>query len=150
LRIVDVLKTVNLQKVEDPMELFKTTGCALLQTEEVQKARTAVKAGITSELGYGLLVGYAGGYTVKRVSQLLVVLAGGALIAVRGLSHHGFISVNYDKLNAATKAVLDMNKDGKSDGRDLAAGYRRFEEMLGSKIPSGGGFAVGLAMGLCV
>ena len=138
LRIIDVLKTTKTVNFnDDPMTFFKTIGPALLQTDEVAKVGDIFKAGVTSEIGHGFVVGYAGGFTMKKVSQFLAIVVGGAFIVIQWLSYNDVISINHNKLEDIARKVFDMSKDGKA------------AEMLGNNLPSGGGFAVGLALGLC-
>ena len=134
---------------DDPISFLRTTGNALLQTDEVKKVRGIINATVSSEIGYGFLVGYAGGYATKKMSQFLAIIVGGALIGMQALSHNGVITVNYHKLKDVATTMLDVNRDGIADGNDLSAAYKRLEAMLGCRLPSGGGLAVGLAMGLC-
>jgi uncharacterized membrane protein (Fun14 family) len=150
LRIVSVRNTVHLHKVEDPMEYSGTTkNCAAFENSKVEKAIRVFKASRTPEIQYWYWVGFTGAHTMKRTTQLLAILVGGAFIAMQGLSNDG--SVDYEKLNDFTKSVLDVNVVGKAGGNDyslMMTMYRDFDELMEDLGPSGAGFALGLVMGL--
>lgn len=44
--------------------------------------------------------------------------------------------------------ILDINKDGKVDNKDLQHGLDKVRDVLEYNMPSGGGFTAGLMLGL--
>ena len=46
------------------------------------------------------------------------------------------------------QSILDVNKDGKIDSQDAVAAFDQLQEVLSYNLPTGGGFAAGLVMGL--
>lgn len=146
---MEILKTFDFQ---DPMNSVSQIGTELLATDEVKAmsvdVHDVIKGGIPGEIGYGFLMGYTSGFTVKKVSKIFAFLVGAGFICMQTLSYNGFVTVNYDKMEREAEKMLDFNKDGKTDAQDMLLAYGQMEKVLGYNMPSGGGFAAGLVMGL--
>ena len=112
----DVLKTFDFS---DPMKSLSKTTDELLKTDVVQQASIdafkLLKEGIPSQIGYGFMMGFTSGYTVKKVSKVVSFVVGASFICLQGLSYNGFVTVNYDKLEKQASSYLDLNRDGNMD-----------------------------------
>ena len=122
-------------------------------------------------------MGYSSGFCLKKVSRILAFGLGGLFIVVQSLSYNGYIKVNYDGIQKEIEVhnifyilylcydifmsnlcyyfsfiliqnILDINKDGKVDNKDLQHGLDKVRDVLEYNMPSGGGFTAGLMLGL--
>lgn len=88
------------------------------------------------QFGVGGVGGFFAGYVAKKMTKIFAVLIGIFVIALLYLSYQGIISVNFDKLWAASK--------------DLFGGVGAAAEWLGaivSILPITGSFLVGFLIG---
>lgn len=58
------------------------------------------------QLGLGGIGGFIVGYTVKKISKLIIFLLGLSIIALLYLGTSGIININYDKLLSALTNAL--------------------------------------------
>jgi hypothetical protein len=49
----------------------------------------------------------------------LFFIIGGAVVTIQGLSHFGYRSVDYNKINKDINRLLDFNSDGEADDMDI-------------------------------
>jgi uncharacterized membrane protein (Fun14 family) len=97
-------------------------------------------AGPLAGLGFGGLLGAAVGYTVKKITKLVLLAIGLCFIAVQVLVYYGFLHVDWPLIeSAAAHAWRDPA------GATLA---QRAYGVLTANLPFGGGFIAGLAIGL--
>lgn len=113
-----------------------------------KKTHEVLQNGVPGQIGYGFLMGYSSGFCLKKVSKILAFTVGGFFIVIQTLSFNGYMQVNYDKVEKAANKVLDVNHDGKVDAKDAEVAYAKMQEVLSYNMPTGGGFATGLVMGL--
>lgn len=113
-----------------------------------KKAHEIFDNGAPGQIGYGFLMGYSSGFCLKKVSKILAFTLGGFFVVIQTLSFNGYMQVNYDKVEQAANKVLDVNKDGKVDMKDAEVAYGKLHDVLSYNMPTGGGFASGLLMGL--
>mmetsp|Transcript_3136 Transcript_3136/g.4850 ORF Transcript_3136/g.4850 Transcript_3136/m.4850 type:complete len:189 (-) Transcript_3136:140-706(-) len=107
-----------------------------------------VDHGIPAKVGYGFLAGYSSGFCLKRVSRTLAFIMGGIFMVVQGLAYNGYLKVNHIQIKKDIEELLDINKDGQIDSLDFKAVYSKLSGVLSYNMPTGGGFAAGLLMGL--
>lgn len=105
-------------------------------------------AGIPSQVGFGFVMGYSSGFCLKKVSKVVAFVAGGSFILLQSLSYSRYIDVNYKALQKDAEKIMDLNGDGKIDGKDFEHAFNKINKVLGHQMPSGGGFAAGLLLGL--
>jgi uncharacterized membrane protein (Fun14 family) len=88
------------------------------------------------QLGIGGIGGFIVGYTIKKISKLIVILIGVFIIALLYLGTSGIISINYGALWEALKGPFSF--------AGQAAGW-----LIGliSLIPFMGSFIVGFLLG---
>jgi uncharacterized membrane protein (Fun14 family) len=113
-----------------------------------RKTHEILQNGVPGQIGYGFLMGYSSGFCLKKVSKLVAFAVGGFFIVIQTLSFNGYMQVNYEKLEKEANKVLDVNHDGKVDAKDAEAAYYKLQSVLSYHMPTGGGFASGLIMGL--
>ena len=70
------------------------------------------------------------------------------LLSPQLLAINGFITINHGSIEDKLMDIADLNHDGKIDKEDLKIAQERGMELLQYGIPSVGGFASGVAMGL--
>ena len=112
------------------------------------KAHALFDSGAPGQIGYGFMMGYSSGFCLKKISKVLAFGIGGLFIIMQTLAYNGFMSVNYDKMQKEAEKVLDVNHDGKVDMKDAEMAYANVQKVLGYHMPTGGGFASGLLVGL--
>mmetsp|Transcript_12401 Transcript_12401/g.12489 ORF Transcript_12401/g.12489 Transcript_12401/m.12489 type:complete len:202 (-) Transcript_12401:242-847(-) len=113
-----------------------------------KKAHAVLENGVVGKIGYGFVMGYISGLSVKKISKSIGVVLGAFFISVQYLAHYGYLQVNYEQMEKDVEGMLDLNKDGKLDEKDLKYAYDDFSKVAGYHMPSGGGFATGLVAGL--
>jgi uncharacterized membrane protein (Fun14 family) len=97
---------------------------------------SAVLPPLVYQLGIGGVGGFIGGYAVKKISKLILVLIGLSVIFLLYLGTSGIISINYDELWNALANTLTF--------AGQAAGW-----LVGlvSVLPFMGSFVVGFMLG---
>jgi len=106
------------------------------------------ESGVPSQVGYGFMMGFASGFCVKKVSKLLAFGLGGVFIMIQSLQYSGYIDVNYKGIQKDIEGMMDLNKDGEFDVKDVELGINKVKDVLSYNMPSGGGFSAGLLMGI--
>ncbi|MGQ9624500.1 MAG: FUN14 domain-containing protein [Candidatus Bathycorpusculaceae bacterium] len=88
------------------------------------------------QLGLGGIGGFIVGFTIKKISKLIVILIGLFIIALLYMGASGIISVNYEKLRDSLAGLLNLAGE--------AAGW-----LIGliSLIPFFGSFFAGFLLG---
>ena len=89
------------------------------------------------QLGVGGVGGFIVGYAFKKISKLIIILAGLFFLLLLYLGYSGIISINYDKLLEAI-------------GNGLGLGGQAVQWLIGiiSILPFAGSFTVGFFLGL--
>ena len=67
---------------------------------------SAVLSSVVYQLGVGGIGGFIGGYAIKKISKLIVVLMGLFIIFLLYLGTSGIISINYEELWDALSSLL--------------------------------------------
>lgn len=113
-----------------------------------ERAAAAVETGVPSQLSWGFCSGYCAGFAGKKASKVVAVGVGGVFCLMQALAYHGYVVVDQEKISREFLALYDTNNDGKVDLADAEDLYAKALEVLSFNMPSGGGFAAGVAMGL--
>ena len=96
---------------------------------------------VGKQVGLGLLLGFALGYTAKKALKVALVATGLLLLVLVGLNEVGFISIHWTKIEAAYNETL--NPPGGFG--QLLQGW---VDSLAAVIPGAGGFTLGFFLGL--
>ncbi len=100
------------------------------------------------QLGVSGCVGVCCGVAFKRIGKGIAFAIGLTFTGLQTLSYFGYIKIDYNKVARDANKVLDVNADGKLDGKDIQDLVVRGKTILGSQLPSVGGFCSGFAIGL--
>ena len=92
---------------------------------------------VAYQLGVGGVGGFIVGYAFKKISKLIIILAGLFFLLLLYLGYSGIISINYDKLLEAI-------------GNGLGLSGQAVQWLIGiiSILPFAGSFTVGFFLGL--
>ena len=83
-----------------------------------------------------------------EASKLGALALGSVFILIQALSYSGYIKVDYESIQNDVENVLDVNKDGKIDEKDVDVVYKKIQDVLEHQMPAGGGFATGMLFGI--
>eukprot|EP00441_Pelagodinium_beii_P014796 CAMPEP_0197665394 /NCGR_PEP_ID=MMETSP1338-20131121/59201_1 /TAXON_ID=43686 ORGANISM="Pelagodinium beii, Strain RCC1491" /NCGR_SAMPLE_ID=MMETSP1338 /ASSEMBLY_ACC=CAM_ASM_000754 /LENGTH=113 /DNA_ID=CAMNT_0043244187 /DNA_START=191 /DNA_END=532 /DNA_ORIENTATION=- len=104
---------------------------------------------IGETISVGGVLGLCSGFVLKKVGKAAAVIVGGIFCLQQGLAYQGYVTVNWDKIEKDFKEVLDLNKDGKVDAKDLNSGYLQTLKILQSNTAGlSGGFGAGFLLGV--
>ncbi|MBE3576143.1 MAG: hypothetical protein IMX00_00355 [Limnochordales bacterium] len=93
-----------------------------------------------SQVGLGVILGLAVGYTAKKALRIALLLLGITVIAGVYLTRSGFITVNWESVEAAYEAYVN--------GRGGLGGLiKEWASFLSGYIPVSGSFLVGFVLG---
>lgn len=98
-----------------------------------------ILTGPAGALGFGGVAGVLVGYAAKKLAKAVAVVLGLLFILLQLLVHEGFISVNWDTVQATAEGAWRNPQ-----GQTLAD--RAWAIVIGN-LPFGGGFVAGFALG---
>mmetsp|Transcript_64587 Transcript_64587/g.151353 ORF Transcript_64587/g.151353 Transcript_64587/m.151353 type:complete len:172 (-) Transcript_64587:116-631(-) len=99
-------------------------------------------------ISLGSLMGFCSGFALKKVGRVAAGLFGALFVLEQALAYQGYITVNWEKAEKDLITVLDLNKDGKFDVKDLNDGYLQCLKVLQNNTAGlSGGFAGGFLLG---
>ncbi|TMW61347.1 hypothetical protein Poli38472_012538 [Pythium oligandrum] len=104
-------------------------------------------SGKGGQISWGFMMGICSGFALKKVSKVGAVALGSIFILFQCASYSGYIDVNHKKLERDVLNVLDINKDGEFNAKDIDEVYKRVMKVLEYSLPAGSGFAVGFLVG---
>lgn len=104
--------------------------------------------GVPVQVGYGLFMGYSSGYCLMRVSKMLAFIVGGLFITMQTLAYHGFMQIDYHKIEKEVSNAVDLNHDGRIDADDLGLAYENLKTVIEYNMPTTTGFGAGLLLGI--
>ena len=104
--------------------------------------------GVPVQVGYGLFMGYSSGYCLMRVSKMLAFIVGGLFITMQTLAYHGFMQIDYHKIEKEVSNAVDLNHDGRIDADDLGLAYENLKTIIEYNMPTTAGFGTGLLLGI--
>mmetsp|Transcript_19247 Transcript_19247/g.57813 ORF Transcript_19247/g.57813 Transcript_19247/m.57813 type:complete len:168 (+) Transcript_19247:66-569(+) len=100
-------------------------------------------------ISIGSLLGFCSGFALKKTGKAATAVFGGIFCLQQGLAYQGYITVNWDKVEKDLTQLLDVNKDGKVDVKDLDHGYAMVLKVLQHNAYSvSGGFGAGFLYGI--
>lgn len=95
---------------------------------------------LASQLGVGLVAGFAAGYALKKVGKLLAVAIGLLFVVVQVLAWQGFLTVNWGEVEARVDPLLEVDS--------LESGWRALVDALTYNLAFAGAFVPGLVLGI--
>jgi uncharacterized membrane protein (Fun14 family) len=95
---------------------------------------------LASQLGVGLVAGFAVGYALKKVGKLVAVAVGLVFVVVQVLAWQGFLTVNWGEVQARVDPVLETSS--------LESAWRTLVDVLTYNLAFAGAFVPGLILGL--
>lgn len=95
---------------------------------------------LASQLGVGLVAGFAVGYALKKVGKLVAVAVGLVFVVVQVLAWQGFLTVNWGEVQARVDPMLEVSS--------LESGWRTLVDVLTYNLAFAGAFVPGLILGL--
>lgn len=139
---------------EDPIkwltDLIKKTeeGIKKIDMEKVpEQAMNFIKSEATGQISYGFIAGYGAGFTLKRITRVGILIAGGLFCVVQTLAYSGYLVVNHEKIKKDVERQLDVNQDGTVDENDVQNLYDKAIKILGNNMNAPAGFAAGAMCG---
>lgn len=118
------------------------------QLGDVQKhVDEFLASGKGGQISWGFMMGACSGFALKKVSKVGAVALGSVFILFQCASYAGYIDVNHKKIEKDVMGVLDLNKDGQFDSKDVDDAYKKVMKVLEYSLPAGSGFAVGFLVG---
>ena len=95
---------------------------------------------LASQLGVGVVAGFAVGYALKKVGKVLAVAVGLVFVVVQLLAYQGFLTVHWGEVEARIDPLLETDS--------LGAAWRSLVEVLTHNLVFAGAFVPGLILGL--
>lgn len=95
---------------------------------------------LASQLGVGLVAGFAVGYALKKVGKLVAVAVGLVFVVVQVLAWQGFLTVNWGEVQARVDPMLEVSS--------LESTWRTLVGVLTYNLVFAGAFVPGLILGL--
>merc|ERR1712129_39221 len=83
-----------------------------------------------SSLSVGSIFGFCSGFAIKKTGKAAAVFVGSIFCLQQALAHGGYVTVNWEKVEKDVMAVLDTDKDGKVDAKDLNNHYMNLLQIL--------------------
>eukprot|EP00928_Gymnodinium_smaydae_P011623 TRINITY_DN14267_c0_g1_i1.p1 TRINITY_DN14267_c0_g1~~TRINITY_DN14267_c0_g1_i1.p1 ORF type:complete len:168 (-),score=38.55 TRINITY_DN14267_c0_g1_i1:144-647(-) len=111
------------------------------QLQELAPAGGAISA--------GSILGLCTGFALKKIATSAAIIVGGIFAFQQGLAYMDYIKINWDKVEKDLSGLLDLNKDGKIDQKDLGVGYETLLKVMQHNTAGlSGGFAAGFLLGM--
>lgn len=101
---------------------------------------TAILPYLALQLTFGAVAGFASGFALKKVGQLLALLLGLLFISIQILAYYGFVSVDWPEVQSAIDPLLDPAA--------LESGWQQLLAVLVGNAPFAGAFVPSLLLGL--
>mmetsp|Transcript_11871 Transcript_11871/g.21482 ORF Transcript_11871/g.21482 Transcript_11871/m.21482 type:complete len:133 (-) Transcript_11871:1213-1611(-) len=99
-------------------------------------------------LGLGGLLGFCSGIAAKKAGKVAAVAIGLIFAIFQVAAYFGYVTINWKKVESDFTKLVDVNKDGKADEKDLQKAMDSVNEVLSKNVPSGSaGFATGFYLG---
>mmetsp|Transcript_6132 Transcript_6132/g.14883 ORF Transcript_6132/g.14883 Transcript_6132/m.14883 type:complete len:126 (-) Transcript_6132:1558-1935(-) len=99
------------------------------------------------QIGFGGAMGYCSGMAFRRVGKIFGLMIGVGFMGLQTAKSYGYIDVDWNKIKGDAIAPLDLNKDGKVDGKDVEVFWKKSQAILKDSIPESGGFSAGFLLG---
>lgn len=103
---------------------------------------------ILKNLGFSGLVGVATGVAFKAVGKVLALLFGTMFAMLQVGVYLGYVTVDWSRVHKDVLSFLDINSDGEVEASEVKTFAAKCVAILSQGLPSGGGFCLGLGVGL--
>ncbi|OBZ87840.1 FUN14 domain-containing protein 1 [Choanephora cucurbitarum] len=101
-----------------------------------------------NELTFGTFLGLCTGFLVKKVGKIFAGCVGLGFVFLQYLSHEGYVTVHWDRLQGRYTNSLDLDKDGRVTRGDLNSTWQKFVNFLTNNIQFKSTFLIGFYAGL--
>lgn len=108
----------------------------MLPEEFRNTIRSAMRSPTGGQVVFGSVVGFATGYSIKKIGQLLLVLVGLEIVALQWMSSRGWVDVRWNTISKELSPHVE--KDA----------VNRVVEAVKLKMPFAGSFSAGCYAGL--
>jgi FUN14 domain-containing protein 1 len=88
------------------------------------------------------------GLAHASTSRFALSLSGTGFVALQSLQYSGYITVDHGAIKKSVEGVMDLNKDGNVDKKDMEQASTKVMEVLQFNMPAGGGFVAGFVGGV--
>lgn len=102
------------------------------------------------QFGVSGLLGVCSGLAIKRISQGVAITVGVIFTGLQFLSHMGYISIDFEKIQNDLGQLMDVTGDESFDAADIKILWNKAIDVLMHKLPNATAFYSGLAIGLYI
>lgn len=95
---------------------------------------------LATQLGIGVVAGFAVGYALKKVGKFVAVAVGLVFVVVQVLAWQGFLTVHWGEVQARVDPMLEVDS--------LEGAWRTLVDVLTYNLAFAGAFVPGLVLGL--
>mmetsp|Transcript_7854 Transcript_7854/g.11535 ORF Transcript_7854/g.11535 Transcript_7854/m.11535 type:complete len:205 (+) Transcript_7854:92-706(+) len=110
--------------------------------------QSTIETGIPTQISYGFICGFSSGYALKKAGRVASIVFGMGFITLQSLAYAGYIEVDHGKVKKDVEHLMDLNNDGRIDGKDVDQVVHKIREVLEFNMTGGTGFAAGFFGGL--
>mmetsp|Transcript_50851 Transcript_50851/g.145316 ORF Transcript_50851/g.145316 Transcript_50851/m.145316 type:complete len:151 (+) Transcript_50851:1-453(+) len=97
----------------------------------------------------GTLLGLCSGFALKKAGKAAAIVFGGVFCLQQALAYKGYVTVNWPAVERDLTCLLDLNKDGVVDAKDLNHSYVLALRVLQhNALPISSGFGAGFLYGV--
>nr|CCA23009.1 conserved hypothetical protein [Albugo laibachii Nc14] len=142
----DIVKKVN-EAISSLIKSVKDEHLADSLSRFQRELNEFLSSGKGGQVSFGFLMGVCSGLALKKISKVGAIALGALFVLLQCASYSGYVNVNYKKMECDVMQMLDLNKDGQFDAKDISEIYQSILRTLQFNLPAGSGFALGFAVG---
>lgn len=105
-------------------------------------------AAVVARLGFGGVLGFCAGYSIKQASKAVAVFVGSTVVFLQTLQYLGYIEVKWKKIQRDVMKSITSEGAETFSVKDVTYWMRRTMNVLTHQAPQAGGFAGGIYLGL--
>ncbi|KAI8137669.1 FUN14 family-domain-containing protein [Fennellomyces sp. T-0311] len=105
---------------------------------------------LPGELSFGTILGLSTGYFIKKMHRMFALIIGMGFVCLQYMSHKGYITVHWDRMQAGYNRQFDDDGDGKVTHRDIQSKWRKALNLLTQNIQFKSAFLAGFYVGIRV
>lgn len=109
---------------------------AFVSDEMIQRLSKLLKSGNGSQIAIGTFVGFASGYAIRRVGQLIILLVGLQVMSLQLMANYGWVDVKWPVISRDLSPHMEKNT------------VDRVIDAVKLKLPFAGSFSAGCYAGL--
>ncbi len=103
---------------------------------------------VGGDITMGAIVGFASGFSLKKIGKAAAFFIGLSFLASQTLSHMGYLQIDWRLIERQLLSLLDLDGDAQLTRRDLEIWWGKFKAAMTHQLPSTTGFVTGFALGL--